>query len=84
MTTEEAILQLLDLPQLAESGARWRVSSGEIADAASYLAEDIADARVRVSAEQRDALLAGIDEYADGDRDLFDAYARLLDPENWE
>lgn len=84
MNTEQAIIELLALPQLADSPARGRFTSGETADAASYLAEDIAEAKVRISEKQRDALLAGIEEYADGDRDLFEAYARLLNPENWE
>ncbi|MBP2331958.1 hypothetical protein [Corynebacterium freneyi] len=84
MNTEQALAELLALPQLADSPARGRFTSGETADAASCLAEDIAEAKVRISEKQRDALLAGIEEYADGDRDLFEAYARLLNPENWE
>ena len=84
LNTEQALAELLALPQLADSPACGRFTSGETADAASYLAEDIAEANVRISEEQRDALLAGIEEYADGDRALFEAYARLLNPENWE
>lgn len=80
LNTEQALAELLALPQLADSPACGRFTSGETADAASYLAE----ANVRISEEQRDALLAGIEEYADGDRALFEAYARLLNPENWE
>lgn len=84
MNTEQVIIELLALPQLADSPARGRFTSGQTADAASYLAQDIAEAKVRITEEQRDALLAGIEEYADGGRALFEAYARLLNPENWE
>ncbi|MBC6820930.1 hypothetical protein [Corynebacterium sp. LK33] len=48
------------------------------ADAATYLAEDIAEFRVSITEEQRQALLSGISEYSDGDEEVFRAYARLL------
>ena len=44
----------------------------------TYLAEDIAEFRVSITEEQRQALLSGISEYSDGDEELFRAYARLL------
>lgn len=78
MDTERAIEELLALPQLKDSGARARLSCGEIADAATYLTEDIAEFRVSITDEQRQALLSGISEYAEGDQEVFTAYARLL------
>ncbi|ALA68556.1 hypothetical protein [Corynebacterium lactis] len=84
MDTERAIEELLALPQLKDSSARGRFFCGEIADAATYLAEDIAEFRVSITEEQRQALLRGISEYAHGDQEVFSAYARLLESSDSE
>ncbi|AGE37466.1 hypothetical protein [Corynebacterium urealyticum] len=78
MRVEEAVRELLDLPELSDSGARFRLECGEVADAASYLIEDVAEAGVDITNEQRKALLEGLMEYARGDNDIYEAYARLL------
>lgn len=82
MNIEQVIAELLELPQLKNSGARSRFSCGEIADAATYLAEDIAEFRIAITDEQRQALMNGIAEYANGDKEIFDAYASLLGSPN--
>nr|WP_120492357.1 hypothetical protein [Corynebacterium lactis] len=79
MTTEEAILELLTVPALADSGAVSRLKCGEIADAATYLIEDIHDLGIVISAVHKGALLEGVREYAHGDKELYDAYAALLE-----
>lgn len=84
MDTKQAVKDLLALPELVDSPAWERFDCLEYDDAAAYIAEDIYEFHIRVSEDQRAALLQGIRQYAHGDELTIAAYARLLEPENWK
>ena len=66
--------------RIGDRGGKSEVTAAlrRYAVAATYLAEDIAEFRVSIIEEQRQALLSGMSEYVDGDEEVFRAYARLL------
>ena len=74
------IVAFFNRARIGDRGGKSKVTAPlrRYPDAATYLAEDIAEFRVSITQEQRQVLLSGITEHADGDEEVFRAYARLL------
>lgn len=79
MNAEKAVEELLRIPVFADSDAKDYFETGEIAQAAAWIALEFPTSGVSLSEAQRLGLVEGLREYAHGDRELFSWYAQLLD-----
>lgn len=70
-------------PRFSQSNAASLFESAEYGIAATELIEEVYDQKASVSALQKETLLEYLKEYGHGDKDVFDAYANLLNQEDW-
>lgn len=80
----EALERLAARPVFEGSLALGYLDCEEVGEAAVYLAEDVAERRVSLTADEKEVIIEGLEEYARGDRAVLEAYSSLLNPENWK